>query len=237
MWKWIKTYIASLRKDIVILLIVDCVFLIVMEFGLRRIPAPYPVFVKLGNLFVTLAISLLAAIVFYFVQIHLPATKQKLDLYPSIASLFKRIVNTQKEMVKHFAGVESYDNLTDEIIEKGIDSRDFYIKDAPLVIAGNLDRNANWMEYGFYELNDIEKSWDMIMRYSNYMDSECLSLLSKVQSNPTLGIFRALKGIIPNIQKQLTIQGFGKEFVGLWHFVQEQEAYYNKVLAPYENKE
>ena len=165
MWKWIKTYIASLRKDIVILLLVDCVFLLVMEFGLCRILAPFPVFVKLGNLFVTLAISLLAAIILYFVQIHFLATKQKMDLYPSIASLFKRIVNTQKEMVRHFAGAESYDKLTDEIIEKGVDSRDFYIKNAPLVIAGNPDRNANWMEYGFYELNDIEKSWDMIKEF------------------------------------------------------------------------
>ena len=87
------------------------------------------------------------------------------------------------------------------MIEKGVNERDINKKDAPLVIAGNPDRNANWMEYAFNELKDIGKSWDMIMRYSIFLDSECLSLLSKIQSDGTLMFFRTMKGIYLSTQR------------------------------------
>ncbi len=236
MRKWLKTYIKSLRRDIVILLILDVAFLLVMELWLRNIPAPFPIFVKIGNLTVTLAISFLASFVFYFVQVHLHDTKQKADLYPSVAALYKRILITEKSMIQNFAGATSYEQLSAEMIEKGVNERDINKKDTPLIIAGNPDRNANWLEYAFNELRDIDKSWDMIMRYSNYLDSECLSLLSKVQSDGALGFFRTLKGIYLTTQGPLNIQGFGASFVSLWHLVKEQEAYYNKTFAEFENK-
>lgn len=236
MRKWWKTYIKSLRRDIVILLILDVAFLLVMELWLRNIPAPFPIFVKIGNLTVTLAISFLASFVFYFVQVHLHDTKQKADLYPSVAALYKRILITEKRMIQNFAGAASYDELTAEMIEKGVNDRDINKKDAPLVIAGNPDRNANWLEYAFDELRDIDKSWDMIMRYSYYLDSECLSLLSKVQSDGTLGFFRTMKGIYLSTQKSFELKGFGLGFVSLWNLVKEQEAYYNKTFAEFDNK-
>lgn len=48
MRKWWNTYIKSLRKDIVILLIIDSLILLLMELVLKKIPAPFPVFVTLG---------------------------------------------------------------------------------------------------------------------------------------------------------------------------------------------
>lgn len=45
MRKWYKTYIKSLRRDIVYLLIADIVFLVVLEFGLKQMPAPFEWFV------------------------------------------------------------------------------------------------------------------------------------------------------------------------------------------------
>ena len=44
-YRWYKTYIKSLRKDIVYLLIADLIFLVVLEFGLKLIPAPIAWFV------------------------------------------------------------------------------------------------------------------------------------------------------------------------------------------------
>ena len=54
MFNWIRTYLFSLRRDFAILLGGDLLFLLVMELWLRNIPAPYPVFVRIGDLMVTL---------------------------------------------------------------------------------------------------------------------------------------------------------------------------------------
>lgn len=66
MSNWYNTYVKSLRRDIVYLLIADCVFLLVMELWLRKIPAPFPIFVKIGDVLVTLGISFLASFIFFY---------------------------------------------------------------------------------------------------------------------------------------------------------------------------
>lgn len=52
--KWFKTYVMSIRRDFVCLLIVDAIFLLVMELVLMKIPAPFTIFVRIGDLMVTL---------------------------------------------------------------------------------------------------------------------------------------------------------------------------------------
>ena len=60
MKRWIREYLFSIRKDLLFMLLADVVFLLVMELVLREIPAPYPIFVKIGDVMVTLAISFIA---------------------------------------------------------------------------------------------------------------------------------------------------------------------------------
>lgn len=232
MIKWIKTYILSLRRDIVLLLIVDCVFLLVMELWLKRIPAPFPIFIKIGNVLVTLGISFLASFIFYFVQVHLHETRQRKNLYPIISQLFHRIILTEKSFLSEFVSTKPFDELTEEKIKIGTDSRDVNAQNAPLHLIG-LNRNANWMEYGFNQVEDIDKTWEMLMKYSAYMDSELLSLLSRVQGAAALGFFRTMKGIYPKMKQELELKGFGDSMVELWRFIKEQEAYYNREFSEY----
>lgn len=232
MRKWWKTYIKSLRKDIVILLIIDCVFLLLMELVFKKIPAPFQIFVTMGNLAVTLGISFIASFIFYFVQIHLPETKQKTNLYPSIAALYYRILNTEKMFLTNYVGIKSYSELSEENILNGAKLRDVNIENAPLFLAGP-NRSANWMEYGFNEVEDIDSSWEMIMKYSSYLDSECLSLLAKIQSNPVFAFFRNMRGIYHTFPNGVNIKGFEQCYVELWRFIRMQEEYYNKVFAEY----
>lgn len=230
MIKWFKTYVVGLRKDIVFLLIADCIFLLVMELWLRKIPAPLPVFVKIGDVFVTLGISFLASFIFYFVQVHLPETRQRKDLYPVISELFNRIIFTEKSFLTKFVNIKSFEALTEENVRKGTDARDVNIQNAPLHLAG-LNRNANWMEYGFNTVAEIDKTWEMLMRYSAYMDSDLLSLLSKVQqAGGALGFFRTMKGIYPTMKQDLNLNGFGDVMVNFWQLIQEQEEYYKRVF-------
>jgi len=92
MIRWIKTYIFSLRRDFAILLGLDVLFLLLMELWLRTIPAPYPVLERIGDLFVTLGVSYIASLIFYFVQMHMPKIKEKEHLYPSIAKMLNAII-------------------------------------------------------------------------------------------------------------------------------------------------
>lgn len=232
MLKWFKTYVLSLRKDIVSLLICDCVFLLVMDLWLRRIPAPFPIFVKIGDVLVTLGISFLASFIFYFVQVHLPEARLKKDLYPVISELFHRIIFTERSFLTEFVGVKPFELLTEENIKAGIIARDVNIQNAPLHLAG-LNRRANWMEYGLNQVAEIDKTWEMLMKYSAYMDSELLSLLSRIQGAGTLGFFRKMKGIYPSLKQGLKLSGFEDGFVELWHFIQEQYAYFDKVFSEY----
>ena len=227
MRKWFETYVWTVRRDIVVLLIVDCTFLLVMELFLKKIPAPFPIFVKIGNLTVTLAVSFLASFIFYFVQVHMPEMRGKKNLNPVITELLRRIIYIQKGLLTEFVGVKPYENLTEESIINGTNNRDVNVQNAPLHLVG-LNRNANWIEYGASRVEEIDKSWEMIMRYSDYMDSELLLLLSKIQSNSTLGFFRTMKTIYPALGRGLHLNGFGDGMVELWHFIEDQDLYFNK---------
>ena len=230
--KWINTYVLSLRGDILNMLLADAILLLPLELVFKQIPAPYPFFVTFGNIVETLLISFIASFIFYFVQVHMPETKQKEDLYPSIAALYFRILHTEKSLLYNFVGANSYEELNEDIIKAGARARDVNIQDAPLILAG-LERNANWLEYGFNAIEEIDKTWEMIMKYSTFLDSECLSLLSRLQSGGVLGVFRALRGIYRTLKNGVNIEGIENEFVTFWHFVQVQDDYYNRVFAPY----
>lgn len=233
MIKWIKSYLFSIRRDIVLLLILDCMFLLVMELVLRRIPAPFPIFVKIGDVFVTLGISFLASFVFYFVQVHMPEMKQKKNLYPVISKLFNRIIITEKSLLTKFVNVAAFDALTEENIRNGTNTRNVNNQDAPMRFAGS-NRNANWMEYGFSQVADIDKNWEMLMNYSAYMDSEMLLLLAKIQSDSTLGFFRKMRGIYPTLRHELHLNGFDAGMVDFWEGIKAQDVYYSRVFAGYE---
>lgn len=227
MENWFKTYLLTVRRDIVILLIIDCVFLLVMELFLKKIPDPYPFFVKIGDLSITLAVSFLASFIFYFVQVHMPEMRSKKNLNPVISELFKRIIYIEKGLLTEFVGVKPFENLSEDSIINGTNNRDVNVQDAPLHLIG-LDRNANWIEYGASRVADIDKNWEMIMRYSDYMDSELLLILSKIQNNTTLGFFRTMKTIYPAIGRGMHLNGFGDGMVKLWLFIKDQDLYYDK---------
>ena len=236
MKKWYETYIRSIRKDILILFFTDVSFLLTMELVLRRIPAPFPFFVKIGDFFVALGVALIASIVFYFVQVHLPSVKEKENMYPVISILFLRVLDGEKSLLTKLLGLNEID-LSEESIRAHTGVVDLY-SEAPLVLGGpNGDRKANWIEYCIYEVQRIDKNWEMLMRYSSYMDSECIALLSKMQSpGSLLDLIRKVFPLCHSTNRRFSF-GNGSEttFVDFWDYIKEQEVYYNTVLLKYQN--
>ncbi len=224
----------SLRRDLVVLLVIDVLFLILMELLLKEIPAPFPIFVKIGNLLVTLAVSFLASFVFYFVQVHMPQVRQERDLYPIISRLFNRIIQTEKSLLTNFVNEKSYSTLTEDIIRNGTKNRDVNMQNAPLIFAGS-NRNANWIEYGYNQVVDIDNNWNMIMRYSAHLDSEQLLILSKIQSNSVLNFFRKMKVIYGSLNKQIELKGFDNGVVEFWNEIKLQEDFYKRTFSEYDD--
>lgn len=232
---WIKTYILSIRKDIAWLLFADVVFLLIMELVLRKIPSPYPIFVRIGDLLVTLAISFLASFIFYFVQIHLSKIKERKDIYPVIASLFTRMMDSEKSIITELMGTK-WDELTEDVIKENVAKLNLYNK-APLVLGGpNGDRKANWVEYCLYRVRRFDKNWGMMMHYSSYLDSDFMAILSRMQQ--PYGVLRFVRdtmqlSIDTGHPLQVDPNAYGM-FVDFWLFIKEQEEYYNRELKEYE---
>lgn len=232
MKNWFKTYIFSLRKDLVFILVSDVLFLLLMELILKKIPAPFPVFVKIGDISVTLSISFMASFIFYFVQVHLPEVRQKAHIYPRVASLFRGVLINEKALLTNFVGVRTYDELTESEIKNGAINRNINIPNAPLRFAG-LNRNANWMEYCFYRVDKIDQKWEMIMKYSSYLDSKCISILADIQENSLLVFLRSMRGIY-NTTRFSKLNDIDDLFLNFWKAIQEQEMYYKDVFDNYQ---
>ena len=233
MARWFKTYVMSLRRDIVYMLIVDVLFLLIMELWLRGIPAPYPIFIKIGNLFVTLAISIIASIIFYFVQVHLPNVKEKERIYPSLAKLFGSILGLEKNMLTQLLDIKMKD-MSEKRIKDSVEKLNLY-SEAPLTIgsANSADHRANWIEYCLFRVDRIDKNWNLLIQYSSYLDSECMSLLMRIQNDDMfLDQVRRMFPICNGKMHRLSIQDTNM-FVENWHFIEEQEDYYNRVFKPY----
>lgn len=231
MKRWVKEYIFSLRKDLLYMLFADVIFLLVMELFFRKIPAPFPIFVKIGDVMVTLAISVIASFIFYFVQVHMPDIRHKANVYPCVAKLFHRILINEKALLKNYVGAQSYEGLTEAIIKTGAKSRNVTLQDAPLYLAG-CNRSANWIEYGINQVDEIDKCWEMILKYSSYLDSKCVSILADIKEDSLLHFFRTMRGLYRTITFG-EMHGFDKLFLDFWNTIQEQDKYYNDVFAIY----
>lgn len=233
MKKWWKTYILSLRKDLIVLLFVDVSFLLLM-YLLGPLLAPYPFFASIGNFFVTLAVALVASIIFFFVQVHMPNVKEKSNLFPSLATLFAAMLGSEKELLTKLIGLKM-DEMSEEAINEKTNSINLYAN-APLILGGpNGDHTANLAEYCIYEVRRVDNNWEMLMRYSSFLDSECLAILARIQK-PGLLLDLVRKMFPMSISPTHGLRfGKGSErtFVDFWRFIQEQENYFNKELAQY----
>ena len=233
MIRWFKTYVLSIRKDFVYLLVVDAIFLLIMELVLKKIPAPYPVFVRIGDLMVTLAVSFIASFIFYFVQVHMPKIKERERIYPSIAKMFNQILSSETDILTQLLGLKMKE-MSEEVIKEKAKHIDLYTE-APLTIGSPQgDHRANWLEYCIYRVGIIDRNTDMMLNVSSYLDSECLDILMRIQDSETFLVQvrrlfpMCIAGGVHKLQYQIP-----DPFIRLWHFIEEQEAYYDRVFGKY----
>ena len=100
-----------------------------------------------------------------------------------------------------------------------------------MYLAG-CNRSANWIEYGINQVDDIDKSWEIMMKYSSYLDSKCISLLADIKEDSLMHFFRTMRGLYKSVHIG-EMNGFDKLFLDFWSTIQEQDKYYNDVFAIY----
>ena len=233
-YKWYKTYIKSLRRDIVYLLIADLIFLVVLEFGLKQIPAPFAWFVTVGDIAFTLAVSFIVSFIFYFVQVHLPNIKERENIYPSLAKLFGSIIGTEKILLTELLGIKIED-LSDEVINESVEKLNLY-SEAPLILGSSNqpDHRANWIEYCIYRVGRLDQNLKLLIQNSAYLDSECMSLLIRIQNDDTF--LDQVRRWYPLCNGKMHKFSYGTSelFIEFRNFIKEQQDYYDRVFALYE---
>ena len=216
------------------MLLANFIFLLIIESILIMKPTMWHVTKTICEITATLSISFFASFIFYFVQVHMPDIRHKANVYPSVAKLFHRILITEKALLLNYVGTQSYGDLTENVIKMGVIRKDVNLQNAPLFLAGD-DRNANWLEYGFHQVNDIDKYWDMMMNYSFYLDSECISIMADIQEDSLLNFFRTIRRLY-RCQQIGELHGIDELFLKFWQSIQSQEKYYNEnfaIFSPY----
>lgn len=125
--KWFKTYVISLRKDIRILLLLDVAFVILMEVLRHLIPGfdASPLLLDVFNICLTYALSILAAGIFFFIQVHMPEIKKKEDIYPCGAELFYSIISREQMLLSQFVGAK-YSDLTEGYIREHARQKQYF---------------------------------------------------------------------------------------------------------------
>ena len=95
------------------------------------------------------------------------------------------------------------------------------------------DHKANWLEYCMYRVALIDRNVDMMLHLSSYLDGECMKILMCIQNSDTLlGQVRRLFPMCNGKAHTLIYQVPGP-FIQFWHFIEEQEAYYNREFGKY----
>ena len=227
--RWIQNYICTLSKDLKILLLANFIFLLILEATLIMMPTMWHVTKTICEIAATLSISFFASFIFYFVQVHLPEIRHKANVYPSIANIFESILLFQKSLLTNFVGVKEYRDLTDDVIRTGVTNRNVHLQDAPLHMIGP-DRSADWIEYGMHQVNSIDDRWELLMKYSSYLDSECISILADIREDSLLHFFRSMRKLYNSLQFG-ELHGFEDLFLKFWYSIQQQEKYYNENFA------
>lgn len=235
MKKWIKTYVLSVRRDFLWLLISDAMFLLIMDMVLRKIPAPCSIFVRIGNLFVALGVSFFASFVFYFVQVHMHKINEKEKVYPSIAQMFRFIIDTEWDLLTNLIRIRK-NEISEDIIRERVKDINLYTE-APLVIGRpDGDHKANWIEYCIYHVKTIDRNLGMMMNMSAYLDSECMNLLLRIQNSDTF---------LDNVRRLFPMCNGNPHFINyrvptilinFWYFIEEQETYYDREFNCYYGK-
>lgn len=157
---------------------------VLMDLWLLDVEAPYKIFVALGKFNYGVALSYIAAYIFYLITVHYPETKSAISIYTAASFPAKAIVTNIESIVidmgKKLGNEIRRENINEEIIKETLSQTMCYGDSTVMKIGSGYN---NWIEY-FIQKESVIKSFQQQLRplYPK-MDSEYIAALSSIEQD------------------------------------------------------
>lgn len=158
-----------------------------MDMWLLDIKAPYKFFVALGKFNYGVALSYIAAYIFYMITVHYPETKSAISIYTAVSFSAKAIVSNTEyifvEMAKMLGEELNRENLSDDKIKEVLSKTKCY-GESPV---SRIDlSHYNWLEYLEYKSDVIKSFQRKTQLLYPKMAGEYIAALSAVEQDETI---------------------------------------------------
>ncbi|MCU7937594.1 MAG: hypothetical protein KZQ99_22520 [Candidatus Thiodiazotropha sp. (ex Dulcina madagascariensis)] len=184
------------RLNIGLLISLACV--ISVEFVFDKTAELFSGGAKLGEMLSNLSLAFMASYIFYVVVVHMKYVKDKEHLDPYIALKSRQLVTAIRVLTHSLilkAGVDPENKYPSELELKKIASKTHLSDPAPEADR-KIHPHINTMSDYFYHWKNIsEERLEDIIGLSQYLESNHISLLLKIQESSFYGTLDIIKGI------------------------------------------
>ncbi|RPH26710.1 MAG: hypothetical protein EHM93_19460 [Bacteroidales bacterium] len=167
-------YLTTLRKELIILLIISILLIILVEFTDFRLPIFVNNAAKWNLLGYNLSIAYLASFIFYFIVVHIPNEKEKEKIIPYFKVKTNCMINSAKALLKVLKEETKTDFIntypTRKELENLLEKVNPHQK-APMLIS-LPDKYANWAYYFAENSIRIKIYCEEILSKIKFIDSE-----------------------------------------------------------------
>lgn len=166
-------FVRTLNPWLTVMFVLCVVTVLLMDLWLLDVEAPCKLFVALGKFNYGVALSYIAAYIFYLITVHYPETKSARSIYTAASFPAKAIVSNIEYIIIDMAnklGKEiSRDNITDEIIKETLNQTKCYGDSTVMKIGSGYN---NWIEYLKQKESAIKTFQNQLKPLYPKMDSE-----------------------------------------------------------------
>jgi len=223
----------TLRKDLVLVLIIAVLIITSIDFWLINIPECFIGGHKIGQIFRALSMSYISAFILYLLVVHYKQYKDKTILYPYIISqinIIKERATTIGDVLRRKTKITINNKYpTDTDIETICSSLNPKSK-APLQFGLN-GRNANWLEYFIHYRKDSLEAIDKIFVKIPFLDSKLVKIISGIE---TCSFYKMLDNSSILLETDVrNIEFLKTQLIDYFVLIKELEEYVNKHIVIY----
>ncbi len=179
-----KKYILSINKTLGLLCIGSLISVFIIDFWLIDIPAPLPIFEKLGKIYYAVCMSFLTCFIFHFVVVHIPTIKNRQLINGYISTQIQNIINISFGFVTLLAKHKQYDIKDKYPTEEDI----IYLfrntistEKNPNMVDVKTFRHLMWYETLYDMLVKNQESITKIESKDMYIDAELSLLITNIK--------------------------------------------------------
>lgn len=226
-------FLRSINKKLIFLFIICLIWSILIEFVFNQIPAIFPKAYEVGQYIDKICFSIITGTIFYILTVQYEKYRNKKNINQFVISKLEEIIRIISLLMVHMeekVGMETKIELpTKKEFEEICYKLDLYT-DAPCgtIIDGKL-LSLNWFGY-------LENCWENIAQeiqslygVTNYLDSDLLVLIGKIQNRDFFRIILSSGEAKLNIHLDMFKDSFWNYLEDIKHL----EKYKNKLAKTY----